>query len=185
MNFEGAAALSWYVITRATYSWYFSYWSSIVFLKHNARDWSVNDQFGRKYFLTSSVEVTWNKVYIIPSFTMFAWSSKQIKYGKKTVPQSKTAERITIPKRYLTILTNNSHGIFLIKQFNELTLSNQTGQTQKWVSFQKKVLTRLFQQNTSCESISGFLYTRRKRKAIGKRKKKELNVLNKYFSHKI
>ena len=57
---------------------------------------------------------------------------KQIKYGKKTVPQSKTAERITIPKRYLTILTNNSQGIFLIKQFNELTLSNQIGQTQKW-----------------------------------------------------
>ena len=32
-----------------------------------------------------------------------------------------------------------------LKQLNELAFPNQTGQTQKWVYFRKKVLTRLFQ----------------------------------------
>ena len=72
---------------------------------------------------------------------------------------------------YITISTNNPQDIFLIKQLHELTLSNQTGQTQKLVSFQKKVLTRLFRQNIFGERVSDFLYTRRKRKTIGKIKK--------------
>ena len=38
MNFKGAAALSWYVITRTTYLRYFLYWNSTVFQKHNATD---------------------------------------------------------------------------------------------------------------------------------------------------
>ena len=54
---------------------------------------------------------------------------------KAVFAQSKTAEQITISICILQILTNNSHDICLIKQRNEITLSNQTGQTQKWVSF--------------------------------------------------
>lgn len=40
---------------------------------------NYNDQIDR----TSSVEVTTNKIYIFPQFTIFASSNKQIvKYGK-------------------------------------------------------------------------------------------------------
>ena len=77
---------------------------------------------------------------------------------------------------YITISTNNPQDIFLIKQLHELTLSNQTGQTQKWVSFQKKVLTRLFQYN-----ISGEESERRKckRLSLHKEEKKTIGKIKK------
>ena len=147
MNFEGAAALSWYVITRSTYFRYFRYWNPTVFQKHNARDLgkiTVTTLVVKNVYKFSRSNLKIRFTFFLNSLQHLLQVVNKLNMEKGGLSSEYDSWTDHYSNTYLTILTNNSQDIFSYEQLYKLTPSNQTGQTQKWVSFRKKVLARLF-----------------------------------------